>query len=205
MPLLSIEKNGDSTLLLWEISEDIAFFERLVPENIYQYILENNRLSKRKLEKLSQVVMLSSAKIDYTKLYYNENGKPLLQLDEMVSFSHSGSISAMLISKENCGLDIELASDKIVRISPKFVNKSETLLMESRENLYWAWTIKEAIFKYFGKEVLFKEHIKIISIQPELSTAIVHYKGYHGLGEFELTIKRIKNYYLAFTNKYSPQ
>jgi len=205
MPLLSIDKNETVTLLLWELNEDIDFFKTMVPENIFSYIAENNRLEKRKLEKLSQVVLLASAGIDYSKLYYNPNGKPLLQLNEMISFSHSGDYSALLICKENCGLDLELASDKIIRISNKFINESEASLIKTEENIYWAWTIKEAVFKYFGEAVLFKDHIKIVSIQAKQNKALVHYDGFHGIGEFELKIQRIKNYYLAYTKKYTPQ
>jgi len=205
MPLLKLENNKESTLLLWELNEDKDFFSTLIPENIYNYIIAHNRLNKRILEKLSQVVLLASAGIDYSKLYYSPNGKPLLQHTDNISFSHSGNISALLISKENCGLDLELASEKIIRISPKFINENEASIIDTNENIYWAWTIKEAVFKYFGERVLFKDHIKIIAIQEELNKAIVHYNGFHGVGEFELSIMRIKNYYLAFTKTYSPK
>lgn len=203
MPLLTIEKDLETTLLLWELKEDKAFFSSLIPENIYTSILKNNRLDKRILEKLSQVVLLESAGIDYNRLYYNSSGKPMLDQNERISFSHSGNICALLINKVNCGLDIEQASKKIIRISSKFINSEEAAIIDNNEHIYWAWTIKEAVFKYFGENVLFKDHINIITIRPDINKALVVYNGFHGKGEFELSIRRIKNYYLAFTKKYT--
>ena len=76
--------------------------------------------------------------------------------------------------------------------------------MQDKTNIYWAWSIKEAVFKYFGENVLFKDHIHILEILEKEKKALVLYHGFHGKGVFELKIDRIKNYYLAFIKSFTP-
>jgi phosphopantetheinyl transferase len=205
MPLVLEQKKTNSSILIWELTEDLNSFKQQVPNDIFELIDSENRLKKRKLEKLSQVVLLQKLGIAYNKLEYLPNGKPILNNAHNISFSHSENISILLISTTNCGIDIEIASDKITRISSKFINQKERKSIKTKEEVYWAWTIKEAIFKYFGERVLFKEHINIIRINPELNNALVEYDGYNGKGIFNLWIEQIKNYYLAYTINYCPK
>jgi phosphopantetheinyl transferase len=53
-------------------------------------------------------------------LYYDEFGKPHLQGEKYISITHSHNFSAISISDEAVGIDIELQRDKIIRIADKF-------------------------------------------------------------------------------------
>lgn len=205
MPFLFSENSLKSNLLLWEMSEEIDRFQNLIELSVYKDIIENTKLDKRKLEKLSQATLLKKAGIEYDMLYYSSSGKPQLKNGKHLSFSHSEELSSLLIDENKCGLDLEYPSDKILRISPKFINQSEKIMMEDSENLYWTWSIKEAIFKYFGERVLFKEHIQVLEIASTSNNATVLYDGFHGKGIFEMKLLRVKKYYLAYTKSYTPE
>jgi phosphopantetheinyl transferase len=205
MPSIFFENNNSNTLLIWALYEDVESFQNLVDVPIYLEILNTIRLEKRKLEKLSQVMLLKQAGIPYEMLFYLPNGKPKLRNGKYVSFSHSGKLSALLIAENNCGIDIEYPSDKILKIAPKFINKEEERLLKENENVYWIWSIKEAIFKFFGERVLFKDHIKILSTSSIHNEATVLYDGFHGKGIFVMHLMRVKKYYLAYTKSYAPE
>ena len=204
MPLLFIEKLPEYRLAAWEIAEGRDELESLIAPNEVEKINEGTHLEKRKLEKISQILLLKSLGISPSELFYLPNGKPMLNSDLNISFSHSGDLSIAILAKGKCGIDIEFPSDKIIRISSKFINEQELPLMQDKTNIYWAWSIKEAVFKYFGEGVLFKEHIHIVEINEADKKAIVFYEGFHGQGHFELQIDRIKNYYLAFIKTFKP-
>ena len=204
MPLLFIEELPEYALAIWEIAEEISELESLIAQDELKKININTRLEKRKLEKISQIILLNSLGISPSELFYLPNGKPMLNSDRNISFSHSGNLSIAILAKSKCGIDIEHPSEKIIRISSKFINEKELPLIRDKINIYWAWSIKEAVFKYFGERVLFKEHIHILEINEADKKAIVFYKGFHGQGHFELQIDRIKNYYLAFVKTFKP-
>jgi 4'-phosphopantetheinyl transferase len=203
MPLLSIDIFPDYQLIVWAMDESLIELQGLVPEPEFHKIEMNTRLEKRKIEKLGQYLLLKNMGIAHSEVYYDKNGKPLLSSGKHISFTHSGNLSAMLLSNTNCGIDLEIQTDKILRIAKKFLNVKEKEMMKEKENVFWAWSIKEVVFKYFGERVLFKDHITILEINKESKKALVEYDGFHGKGIFEIKIDRIKNYYLAFTNSFT--
>ncbi len=203
MPLLSIDTFPDYQLIVWEMDESLIDMQRIIPTQEFKKIDTNTRLEKRKIEKFGQYLLLKSMGIAHSEVQYEQNGKPLLISGKHISFTHSGNLSAMLISDSNCGIDLEIQSDKILRIVSKFISPKEREIMKEKENIFWAWSIKEVVFKYFGERVLFKDHITILEINKELKKAIVEYDGFHGKGYFEIKIDRIKNYYLAYTNSFT--
>jgi phosphopantetheinyl transferase len=205
MPLILKETSIEKALFIWEISEKLEEFQRLMPSAIFNKIMENTKLEKRKIEKLSQVVLLQKAKIPYDQVNYLENGKPYITSNKHLSFSHSGIISSLLISNTKCGLDVEFPSDKIKRIQRKFIDQKEEELITKDDNLFWIWSIKEAIFKYFGEGVIFKDDIQVLSIHEEKRNAQVRYQGRHGTAYFDMKLLRIKNYYLAYTKSCTPE
>ena len=202
MPLILTQESLGKELFLWEITEQIIDFQRFIPPVLFDQIQETTKLDKRKLEKLSQVMLLKKAKIPFEEVKYHQNGKPYLSNGLHLSFSHSGSYSTLLVDKNQCGLDIEHQSDKILRIASKFLHPSEKDLFKSDESLYWIWSIKEAIFKFFGEGVVFKDHIQVEKIDIPNKSAIALYNGRHGKGIFEMKLLRIKKYYLAYTKTY---
>jgi phosphopantetheinyl transferase len=203
MPLILSQESVGKELFLWEISEEIKDFQRIISPIVFAQIMESTKLEKRKLEKLSQVMLLKKAKIPFEHVKYHKNGKPFLDNGLHLSFSHSGEYSTLLVDKNRCGLDIEYQSEKILRIAPKFTHPEEKDLFNTDEYLYWIWSIKEAIFKYFGEGVAFRDHIQVKEIDEVKKRAFAVYNGRHGKGIFEMKLLRIKKYYLAYTKTYS--
>lgn len=205
MPFILSEKSDDSTLYLWEMNESLEDFQVIISPSVFKNIVVNTKLEKRQFEKFSQILLLAKASVDPDQVSYSINGKPLLNINKHISFSHSGQMSSLLVDNNNCGIDLEYPSEKVFRISSKFIHDNERDLMKEKKNMYWTWSIKEAIFKYFGERVLFKEHIQVIDIQESSNKAVAIYNGFHGKGIFELKLLRVKKYYLAYTKTYTPE
>lgn len=205
MPFLLSEKSNNSVLYLWELSEDVENFRSKVSSTIFKSIVDNTKLDKRKLEKLSQVMLIAKAGLDYSQVTYLSNGKPMTVSNKHISFSHSGILSSLLVDNNTCGVDLEYPSEKVLRISSRFIHAKEMELMKNEKNMYWTWSIKEAIFKFFGEKVTFKEDIHVVDIQESSNKAIAIYSGFHGKGIFELKLLRVKKYYLAYTKSYTPE
>jgi hypothetical protein len=58
-------------------------------------------------------------------LYYDELGKHTKMINTFPSHSHN--FSAIIVSDETVGIDIELQRDKIIRIADKFVDEEQDL------------------------------------------------------------------------------
>jgi 4'-phosphopantetheinyl transferase len=169
MPLYkTITLNSSTQILVWEITESYQeLFEAVV-------LNESNmtRLNCMKSE-MHQRAFLSVRKlfqkVGYTDfdLYYDEFGKPHLFDGKHISITHSHQFSAIILSDEVVGIDIELQREKIIRIADKFIDTEFSFLnLEEKEEyirkLTVIWGAKEAIFKIRNeKGISFGDHIKV--------------------------------------------
>ncbi|HEU4789694.1 MAG TPA: 4'-phosphopantetheinyl transferase superfamily protein [Flavobacterium sp.] len=169
MPLYkTITLNPSTQILVWEITESYQeLFEAVVlnDSNI-------NRLNGMKSE-IHQRAFLSVRKlfqqVGYTDfdLYYDEFGKPHLYDGKHISITHSHQFSAIIISDEVAGIDIELQREKIIRIADKFTESEFSFLNPDEKTEYIRkltviWGAKEAIFKIRNeKGISFRDHIKV--------------------------------------------
>lgn len=169
MPLYkTIILTPSTKILVWEITES---FQELFDSVILN---ESNtiRLNGMKSQ-MHQRAFLSVRKlfqeVGYTdfNLYYDEYGKPHLHDGVHISITHSHQFSAIILSDETVGIDIELQREKIIRIADKFVD-SEFSFLEPEKNLEYIrklnviWGAKEAIFKIRNEQgISFKDHIKV--------------------------------------------
>ncbi len=108
-------------------------------------------------------------------------GKPKPIGDTHISFSHSREMIVLACSSSNVGIDLQFYTDKLVRVSRKFVSEAENELLSSIEALrnrqiHFMWSAKEAVFKLYGTEVPFKE---IVAQSLELGNS----------GEIEVIVK----------------
>ena len=94
--------------------------------------------------------------------------KPYLPYEQYhFSISHCGTYAAAIVSKtERVGIDIEIPSAKIEKISHKFLNDPERNFLasltdySSAEVLTVMWSAKEAVYKWWGwGSVDFSNHI----------------------------------------------
>jgi phosphopantetheinyl transferase len=116
-------------------------------------------------------------------LFYDTNGKPYLKDGKHISISHSHEFSAIVLSDENIGIDLEMQREKIIRIAEKFAD--EPFVFAVRENktdfiskLTVLWGIKESVFKIRNEEgISFKDHIQAFpfEISDGKCTAELHF------------------------------
>jgi phosphopantetheinyl transferase len=160
---------GSSTqIFVWKITESYS--------DLFDGVLlnENNlrRLSGMKSELhqrgfLSVRMLLQEAGYSDFDLHYDEFGKPYLKNGKYISITHSHHFSAIIVSDQTVGIDIELQREKIIRIADKFVDEEFSYLDKNNQEEYIKkltviWGAKEAIFKIRNeKGISFKDHIKV--------------------------------------------
>lgn len=169
MPLYSINQISDHTLIgLWKINES---YQELI-EQLFMFEQENFSNNTRNLHWVATRVLLQNLLIklginDKQILKKHANGKPYLHNSSIdISLSHSGDFAAVMISStQQIGIDIEIITEKITRLAPKFVNsfEFEHIIEEHKiKQFYFIWSAKESIFKFYGKgELDFKENMSL--------------------------------------------
>ena len=170
MPLSFQKQINEATKIgLWHITEPEDFFSEKVSlqRNISHPHKRLQHLAGRYLlRELFPEFPLSLVLIADTK-------KPFLA-DEAFHFSlsHCGDFAAAIVSTKNrVGVDIEIPHPKIERVSHKFLSRSEQRIIAAAASPYHAglttaWSIKEAIFKWYGNGgVDFIGHIEICDLQ----------------------------------------
>ena len=207
MPFYKIINFSPTTqILIWKITES---FDELLNE-----VQLNNsntiRLSGMKSQ-MHQRAFLSVRKlfqqVGYTDLdlYYDQFGKPHLLDGKHISITHSHNFSAIIISDQIVGIDIELQREKIIRIADKFVNEKELKRLQSFDStdyikkLTVKWCAKESIFKIRNeKGISFKDHIQVhpFEIEDQKTIAILEFENLKQ--QFSIYFEEIENFTLVY-------
>jgi len=193
-------------LKVWHITETISFFEK----NTVLYQTEKNIFSKikrdsRKLEWLAARHVLKSL-TNNQEVIKNEHGKPFLKnKSAYISISHCKGYAVAIYSKElNVGIDIEPQREKVKRIADKFLSINELAFIEKEnevKHLITCWAMKEAAFKWYGREYIsFKDSINISTYKykdklSRIRVKVVSPKKIYKLKAFHLNIE---NHSLVF-------
>ncbi len=118
---------------------------------------------------------------------YDDFGKPYLKgIDKSISVSHSELWCSAMVSDKSCGVDIQIYTDTVRRISNRFLSENEMAAIERMNHkihyLHVYWGAKECMYKAYGKRKLeFRSHIHILSIDAEQCTAVgeIRYEDIH--------------------------
>lgn len=91
-------------------------------------------------------------------------GKPKPLEGKHISFSHSREYIILAVSASNVGIDLQFYTEKLIRVSGKFISDNERMMLssekaESDKQTHFLWCAKEAVFKLYGTEVPFKDII----------------------------------------------
>ena len=90
---------------------------------------------------------------------HNEDGKPMIE-GYHISISHTLGYVAVILSRDyEVGVDIEYVSDRVNRISSRFVRDDE-VFADTKDKLI-AWCAKETMYKLFSSEHLALKDIKV--------------------------------------------
>lgn len=184
MPLYkTITVNSTTKVLIWKIEES---FETL-SKNIELTDTCQNRVNHMKSDLhrrgfLSIRHLMEMEGYSDHDLYYDEFGKPHLNDEKYISITHSFNYTAIIISDEEVGIDIEKQRDKIIRIAHKFtpIEEYRTLANDDAliRKLTIVWCAKESLFKSFAeKGVSFLQHIDVhdFDLETHQTTAWVTY------------------------------
>ena len=168
MPLYkSITPNSQTTVKIWKITEsydDLFNAIKLKSENLNRVLGMKSELHQRGFLSVRHLLM----EFGYTDndLYYDENGKPHLKDGKYISITHSFIFSAVVVSDNITGIDVEKQRDKITIIAHKCIEYEFEYLEEDVDyvkKLTAIWCVKESLYKLFATPGLsFKEHCLVI-------------------------------------------
>ncbi|MCF8294904.1 MAG: 4'-phosphopantetheinyl transferase superfamily protein [Bacteroidales bacterium] len=160
------ETQLDEELLLVSLRITEETEKWLLLQGLYQ---EGDQVShpKRRNELMAARAIVNHTCKVANPIVYDAEGKPFLESCQFqISITHTADYVAVLFSKNQpVGLDAEYASDRVMKISGRFLSEEETrnTCHESQsvhQMIYW--TMKEAMLKLVGDRKLdFKEELKI--------------------------------------------
>jgi 4'-phosphopantetheinyl transferase len=174
MPLFkTINFSPTTQIFLWKITESIEeLLSNVVLKEITQHRLNKMKSEMHQRAFLSVRMLLKEAGYTDFDLHYDEFGKPYFIDGKHISITHSHYFSAIIISDQTVGIDIEMQREKIIRIANKFVNEKELNRLKCFETedyikkLTVKWGAKEAIFKIRNEPgISFKNHIEVNSFE----------------------------------------
>ena len=178
MPLVKhIQLNETCQLVLWKINEELDdLLDQVCLSKTEQIRLEGFGSMARKKEFVTTRVLLQKLLGDGIFIENNEHGKPLLiNSDFDISISHSKDYVGVIVGvNHDLALDIEYLSDRVYRITKRFMSEDERLSISEKDkqlHIYQHWCAKECLIKLYGKkDVLLVGELKIHPFQPDQST-----------------------------------
>lgn len=164
MPQIFSKISADEfQILVWKITEPIAFFENF-PASWSTPAIEN---PIKKLESFAARFCLHqlSPEFEGLVLVQNDRNRPFFQdSDWHISLTHSYPFVAAACSrKKRIGIDVEKPGRNIEKIAPRFLCPVELAKWKDTSNLLTlTWSAKESIYKAVGKPGLsFQKEIEI--------------------------------------------
>ncbi|GAB3430963.1 4'-phosphopantetheinyl transferase family protein [Niabella aquatica] len=164
MPVFYQQDINETTRLgIWKIEEEEeAFFKVLVP--LHREVTHPHK----RLQHLAGRFLLRYLFADFPshQVQIADTRKPFLPGEAYhFSISHCGDYAAAIVSRDHrVGIDIEIPTDKVVRIRHKFISPEEENAIRpvTSEELTQVWSAKEAVFKWHGDGAVdFRKHIQL--------------------------------------------
>lgn len=214
MPLYRVIYLAHNTkLYLWKITEELdELYNEVKLKDSSIARLESMKSVGHKKGFLSVRKLLQHIDYNDFDLYYDPSGKPHLQTQDcstkemQISISHSHDYSAIAISDKKIGIDIEILKEKILKITPKFMNLLHLDGLVDDEKIKKAtvvWGIKESVFKIKNVSgISFLHHIFEEEFNFEDKKANVKLKINNHDSDYFIQFDRFDNYIFvcAFQN-----
>jgi len=145
MPIIQKIADHNCQIAVWDTKESLTeLIQSSKNLNIPKFESE-----KRKKEFLSSRLLLNKL-LNTSIISYNTYGAPEIKYDKFIGISHSKNLTAIIISKNKVGLDIEQISNKTLKLSSKFIAKNKHNPL-SKEKATLIWCCKETIYKWHQK------------------------------------------------------
>lgn len=206
MPLYkTIFHNSDTQIFVWKISETEAALNATIQLQDKHLHRLNGMLSEQHRKGFLSVrkLLMEAGYTDFD-LNYDTNGKPSLADGKHISITHSYDFSAIIISSQNVGIDLEKQREKIIKIADKFIGSESSFLNIDRnykEDLSVIWGAKEALYKMCNSRSLsFKQdmHIQDFTKNTNQGTALVSCKELDFDCGFTFHFETFENYTLVY-------
>ena len=194
MPLYkTITINEGTKALIWKIEESFEELNKGV--ELTDLCRERVNGMKSDLHKrgfLSVRHLLAAEGYRDQDLYYDDLGKPHLRNGKFISITHSFTFSAIILSDQAVGIDIEKQREKILLIAHKFTPIEEYRTLANFDalirKLTIVWGAKEAVYKLYAKpKVSFLQHINItdFDFEDQKTTGKILFHGETSWYDFE--------------------
>lgn len=174
--------NSTTSLAIWHIIEEEAFFLKKVP------IKSNITHPNKRLQHLAGRYLLQEIVPGFPMdlILIADTRKPYVKGDSHhFSISHCGNFAAAIVSTTNrVGIDIEMYTEKTLKILHKFLSEAEWSMVKGQWSMVnseeaklsqsmpiWhlttlLWSVKEAVYKWFGNgEIGFIQHMQAVKIK----------------------------------------
>lgn len=143
------EHINEAELIIWRMDETLEELLEM-SQHHYDHEIENISNEVRKKERIISRFLLETLVGKKVEVKYADSGKPFC--DGMhFSISHTKNFVAVIVSNKPVGVDIEYKSDRIFRITEKFMHPEELkTLSECSEKQKFAlicWCAKETVYK----------------------------------------------------------
>ena len=210
MPLFkTINFNSTTQILVWKVTESYAeLLEQVVLNDRNRIRLDGMKSEMHQRAFLSVRKLLQETGHTDLDLYYDEFGKPHLNGEKHISITHSHNFSAIIISDETVGIDIELQREKIIRIADKFCDSEFQFLSPSFgtektqdyiRKLTVIWGAKEAIFKIRNeKGISFKDHICVENFEINIKQTIAKLHFNNLVKDFNIHFEEVEEFTLVY-------
>lgn len=151
---------------------------------------------------LSVRCLLNEAGYSDFDLFYSKDGKPYLSNGKHITISHSHHLSAIAISENPVGIDLEMRRDLIRKLGPKFcISEYEFLNTQEKDyirQLTVIWGAKESVFKIENKVgISFKDHIFVQPFKMQDQSCTVKLDFENELKIFDFHFYEIEEYTLV--------
>jgi len=162
---------NNAEITVWRADRETSFYMSFLEQNNFPIAsaLAIKNTDKRRQWYVSRYALTQA----YPEAiqYYSEQ-KPMLMNGPRISLSHSRNDVAIMISQNEGGIDIQWPDEKLLRISKKYLNPSDLNVFQGISPIdahTLLWSIKEAVFKFYGTGVAFKD-IAILNYDPVHNT-----------------------------------
>lgn len=186
MPLYkTITVSASTIVYIWKIEEPFDTLSRNISLTDHcQNRVDSMKSELHKRGFMSVRHLLAEAGYTDHDLYYDDLGKPHLRDNKHISITHSYTFSAIIVSDQPVGIDIEMQRDKILRIAHKFTTFEDYKTLANDDavirKLTIVWGAKESLYKLFAQEGLsFLNHIYIddFSFDTTKTTGAINFEG----------------------------
>lgn len=206
MPLFkTISHTVDTQLFIWKILESEAELNAdVVLQDKHLHRLNGMLSEQHRKGFLSVRKLLMEAGYTDFDLNYDTNGKPHLADGKHISITHSYDFSAIIVSSQNVGIDLEKQREKIIKIADKFIGSESDFLnvdKNYKEDLSVIWGAKEALYKMCNSRSLsFKQdmHIHDFTKNTNQGMALVSCKELDFNCRFAFHFETFENYTLVY-------